>query len=228
MQVYEQTNVGVAAVKASQSFNKDKIRKHLAKRMAALFKRTEEAQETLINQYQAVAYADANELMEYRREACRFCYGDGHKYQYTPQQWRNRQDEYEKAKAEADAANEPIGPLDPEGGVGFDPRREPHPDCPECFGEGRERLVFKDTRHLSPAGLALYTGAKVTKDGIEIKTRSQERAAEMLARILKLYEEKTEVNFNFSADELEETYVARMQKARERMQAVIAERGGKS
>jgi hypothetical protein len=38
-----------------------------------------------------------------------------------------------------------------DGGPGWDPRRAPHPDCPECFGEGVERVHVNDTRQLSRA-----------------------------------------------------------------------------
>ena len=142
-----------------------------------------------------------------------------------PQEMRERQAKYEEALAAAKEKDEDLEPFDELGGVGFNPNLDPHPECPECFGEGRGRVMFKDSRKLSPAGLALYTGAKIGKEGIEIKTRSQERASEMLARILKLYEDKSEININFSVEELNETFASRMAAAHANARKVQEERG---
>ena len=212
--VYPDASSSTAEVNACRILSKAKIRTYLAKRMKAMFERTEEASDKLIQQLQYAAYGDINELIEYRREACRYCHGKGHQYQSTPA-------EYRRAEKQAKANGEDFDPL---GGIGFDPRKDPHPDCPECHGDGEGRVFFKDTRRLSPAGLALYAGAKVGKDGIEIKTASQERARELLARILKLFEDKTEVTVSLDTATLEEKYAAKMRVAHERQRQVMAER----
>ncbi|WP_162502947.1 terminase small subunit [Azotobacter chroococcum] len=214
MVVYGAKNENSASSCAHEYLRKPEIRAYLAKRMKAMFERTEEAADRLIQQLQYAAYGDINELVEYRREACRYCHGEGHLYQSTPA-------EYRRAEEQAGANGEDFDPL---GGIGFDPRKEPHPDCPECHGDGEGRVFFKDTRRLSPAGLALYAGAKVGKDGIEIKTASQERARELLARILKLFEDKTEVTVNLDTIMLEEKFAAKMRAAHERQRQVMAER----
>ncbi|WP_169531203.1 terminase small subunit [Azotobacter chroococcum] len=214
MRVYGTDNEGSASTLSSRLLEKVEIRAYLAKRMKAMFERTEEAADRLIQQLQYAAYGDINELVEYRREACRYCYGKDHLYHFTPA-------EYRRAEKQAEADGEEFDPL---GGIGFDPRQEPHPDCPECHGDGKGRVFFKDTRKLGPAGQALYAGAKVGKDGIEIKTASQERARELLARILKLFEEKTEVTVNLDTATLEEKFVAKMRAAHERQAQVMAER----
>lgn len=213
-QVYGVENSATAATCAWRLLNNVEIRAYLAKRMKAMFERTEEAAGRLIQQLQYAAYGDINELIEYRREACRYCHGKDHQYQSTPA-------EYRRAEKQAEADGEEFDPL---GGIGFDPRQEPHPDCPECHGDGEGRVFFKDTRKLGPAGQALYAGAKVGKDGIEIKTASQERARELLARILKLFEEKTEVTVNLDTATLEEKFAAKMRAAHERQAQVMAER----
>ncbi|SEJ22774.1 Terminase small subunit [Azotobacter beijerinckii] len=209
-QVYGVENSASAATCAWRLLNNVDIRAYLAKRMKAMFERTEEASDKLIQQLQYAAYGDINELIEYRREACRYCHGADHLYQFTPAEFR---------RAEADGEK-----FDPQGGIGFDPRKDPHPACPECHGDGEGRVFFKDTRKLGPAGLALYAGAKVGKDGIEIKTASQERARELLARILKLFEDKTEVTVNLDTATLEERFATRMRAAHERQRQVMAER----
>lgn len=215
---YGAGNDNSAASQASDKLRQPKVRAYIAKRMKAAFERTEEAADKLIQTYQHAAYGDINELVEYRRDSCRYCHGKEHRYQYTPA-------ELERSKAEFEADGKDPDEFDEKGGVGFNPKKEPHPDCPECHGEGKGRILFKDTRNLSPAGLALYAGAKIGKEGIEIKTVSQERAREMLARIQKLFEDKTEVTVNLDTDTLEEKFAAKMRAAHERMAAVLAERG---
>jgi hypothetical protein len=81
------------------------------------------------------------------------------------------------------------GKLDPysvefpmRGGIGFNPYRDPHPACPECFGKGRGFEVFKDTRNLSPGAARLYDGVKKTKDGLEIKVRNREKSLDLAAQ----------------------------------------------
>jgi len=66
----------------------------------------------------------------------------------------------------------------------------PMPGCPECFGEGIEDIVIKDTRTLSPAALELYAGAKVTKTGIEILTHSRDKNLELIGRHLAMFTDK--------------------------------------
>lgn len=215
-----------AAVQASEKLRKPEIRAYVAKRMKQAFDNAEGASEKLIQTYLNVAYADANELVEYRRDSCRFCHGKDHLYQFTPQEMRDRRAQWEREAEEAENDGKDMAPFDELGGVGFNPKNEPHPECPECHGEGKGRVLFKDTRNLSPAGLSLYAGAKIGKDGIEIKTASQERAREMLARILKLFEDKTEVNLTLDMSTLEEKFAAKMRAAHERQAQVLAEREG--
>lgn len=135
----------------------------------------------VVRELHNIAFADVNELMEWRIESCRYCHGLDHKHQYTTE--RELKDAERKYERTVEALVEPLD----HGGIGFDPTRPPHPDCPECHGEGVGRAVVKDTRHLSPAARALYAGVKVTKDGIEVKTHSKEKALENLGRHLSLF-----------------------------------------
>lgn len=135
-----------------------------------------------------LATADPRELSEHRRGACRHCHGMAHRYQRTPQQYRDALKVYQGT---AEGRQDPAGLFfDHEGGVGFDRRREPHPGCPECNGEGVEYSFFKDVRKLSPAAARLYAGVKHTKDGITINTRSQDKAIELAAKCLGLMRDK--------------------------------------
>lgn len=133
-----------------------------------------------------IAQSDVNELVEYRVGACRYCYGDGFRYQRT-------RSEFDCHKAQHAADNEAriekgdeTKPFDPEGGIGYDPRKVPHPDCTECFGEGVGRPIFKDTAKASRAARRLYDGVKITKDGMEMKLRSRDHALDQLFKHLAL------------------------------------------
>lgn len=116
-----------------------------------------------------VLSSDGRELIQYVRGACRYCHGDSHLYQRRPSE---------------DAEALRLGNYDPMGGVGYDSRREPHPDCPECDGEGEMRTVAMDTRYLSPEGVAMYDGVKPTRNGIEVKMRSRDAARAAAAQYL--------------------------------------------
>ena len=150
----------------------------------------------VLNLITELATADASQLMELQRRCCRQCWGVGHVYQ-----WKNPIEfAFEVARVtdnnaaqqlawEADAA---IGSARPQpkpeplpsdiGGYGFDVFAQPNPECPVCQGEGHEVAHFKDTRRLKGAAKRLFAGVKRTKDGLEIKTRDQDKALEMLAR----------------------------------------------
>lgn len=128
-----------------------------------------------------VALADARELVEVKTGCCRCCYGEGFKWQRTLGEINHDRERW------LDKGNDPAD-FDMQGGIGFDPRKLPNPECPNCGGDGMARTVLKDTRHLSIAAVALYAGAKQTKEGIEVKMHSKMDAIEKLARHLGLYE----------------------------------------
>lgn len=132
-----------------------------------------------------VATADPRELIETRIGACRFCYGENHQFH-----WKER--EYLEAVQRAEAAEEPLP--DPAGGFGYRRTAMPHPDCPECEGEGAQRIVPKDTAKLSPQALMIYEGVKKTKDGYEIKIADRHKARENAARIIGAFVDRKEVS----------------------------------
>ncbi|EAQ6131916.1 terminase small subunit [Salmonella enterica] len=125
-----------------------------------------------------LATFDANEISQYRRGCCRYCWGFGHHYQ-----WRDVI-EFEEREAEAKAkkGKEP----DDAGGYGYNHNREPNPDCPRCNGDGVGRPHFADTTKLSPIARLAYSGTKLVKSGIEISTISREKMFEAIMRRLGL------------------------------------------
>lgn len=145
----------------------------------------------LLGRFLAIATADPRELIGLKVGACRYCHGEGHGYQ-----WRER--EYLEAieKAEREAKARPFGPdaalPDYAGGFGYNATLEPHPDCPQCHGEGVERFVPRDTDKLSDDALLLYGGVKVKKDGYEVVIADRTKALEMAGKIIGAFTDKVQ------------------------------------
>ncbi|MDR7295455.1 hypothetical protein J2X16_000776 [Pelomonas aquatica] len=220
-------SANVAAVEASRLLRKPKVRDYLAVRSKEMFDRVEAQQDRLMRALTAVAFTDPNELVSYQRGACRYCYGAKHRYQHTAGEWDQMLEAHEARREAVLAKDRPDpGPLDVKGGTGYDKRREPHSDCPECFGFGAGEMIIRDTRHLSPAALSLYAGMKDSKEGLQVLMHSQEKARETLAKIHRMYEEGGNVNLIFNGEELTKRFEDRMARARARGAAMRLERFG--
>jgi phage terminase small subunit len=129
----------------------------------------------LVRDWHDIATADPNEIVAHQRLNCRHCHGVNFDYQ-----WKNAR-EYGLAVAEAlDAGKTAPGG---EGGYGYRKPRDPHPDCPHCYGLGEPHVFIADTRALSGKARKLYKGVKHTKAGIEIQLHDQAHARECLARV---------------------------------------------
>ncbi|WP_330983625.1 MULTISPECIES: terminase small subunit [Enterobacterales] len=130
----------------------------------------------IIHQLSSIASLDANELTQFRRVNCRYCWGDDHQYQ-----WKDI-DEYEHACALA--LKEEKAP--PEfGGVGFVDSAAPHPECPRCYGEGEGQPFFADTTMLDGPARWAYLGVEETMNGLKVKYASPEAARKELLAHLK-------------------------------------------
>jgi hypothetical protein len=164
--------------------------------------------------YLAVLRADPRKLIAYHRGACRYCYGAGHKYHFTPA-------EFEQAKKEHAVmrfVDPNVGEFDPKGGIGFDPRKPPHQECPECHGDGEGRPIVGDTRGFGREELALYAGVKVKKDGIEVCMADRMVALAQVARHVGFFEKDNEVKVSgeIVPAELQRIYEARLASASEK------------
>lgn len=136
------------------------------------------ADEVLAQMWQLATF-DANQLSQYRRGACRYCWGFGHHYQ-----WRDMV-EYEEERLKAAAKEGSREPLDT-GGYGYDHTSEPNPKCPRCNGDGIGQPYFPDTRKLPTVSRLAYSGVKVGKNGVEITAISRERMFEAVMKRLGL------------------------------------------
>ena len=175
---YKSKNKKSAGAASARLLADGRISARIAELQKLRGERTETDADMVVKQWRAIALADPNDLMEFRRVCCRHCYGEGHRYQRTPA-------EREAAFAAHVAKHEKKDELplfDEMGGVGFNATLPPVPQCPECFGEGEGKAYFKDTRELPIPARLLYGGVKVTKEGIEVRINSKEKALEMLAR----------------------------------------------
>lgn len=166
-------------------------------------KRLEISADMVLKRWWDIANANPNELVQYRRDCCRHCYGVDHRYQWIDQ------DEFQAAVDSAKARKAKVLPSDA-GGFGFVATMEPNPKCPKCNGEGHGHMHVSDTRKLSPAALALFAGVKSGKEGLQVLMQSQEQALINVARHLGMFNDKLEVTVN-------ESLAARLAKAKQRI-----------
>lgn len=172
------------------------ISARLAQHRDATFERSTIDRAGVLALITEIATADASKLAEVQVRCCRNCWGAGHMHQ-----WKNAAEfgfalaaamdreaeelrawEKEIALGSKRPQPEPHKLPDDSGGYGFDVYASPNPECPKCLGEGHVMPVVKDTRKLCGAAKRLYAGFKQTRDGIEIKTRSQDAALALLAK----------------------------------------------
>jgi phage terminase small subunit len=140
----------------------------------------------VISELYQLATADPRELMSVEIDCCRHCHGVGHRYHWT-------EPEYKRALNVANKDGKPAP--DVEGFFGFDPRREPHPDCPDCFGRGVERVTITPSRKLSRGAARLLASVKQSKDGsIELKTHDQLAALQLLGRTVGAFVDRSELS----------------------------------
>lgn len=170
---------------ASQIMAQDYIQDAIARRKKELAIAAGASREYVVSEWLKIATADVREIVEVRVGCCRFCWGAGHAYQWT-------QGEYDIAVNRAIRKGEE--PPDADGGFGFTLNRDPHPDCPECGGNGAPRVHLHDTRKLGDAASAVYLGAEQTRHGVKINIRDKDAALNNLARWLGMVVTKNELS----------------------------------
>ena len=163
---------------ASQIYRNIQVRRYIYAMRKARQTRYSAELDEVIAQLTAIINADPNEIAQYRRVNCRYCWGFGHQYQ-----WRDAV-EFDEAATEAEAKENPA-PRD-DGGYGYNQTLDPNPDCPRCNGEGRGEAVFADTRDIDGDAIHLLHGVKLGKFGIEILTADKDSARKELARLILL------------------------------------------
>lgn len=169
---------------AEQNLSKLDIQNAITSAQQARSARTNITQDDVLKRYWSIATANPNDLIVYRRVNCRHCWGADHYYQ-----WKN-QIEYQDACEAARRARPKRRVPDCDGGFGFDRTRVPHPDCPDCKGEGVGETFVKDTQQVSGDAQLLYAGVKETQYGTEIKMHDQMTALNKVAEHLGMFKQQ--------------------------------------
>lgn len=139
----------------------------------------------IVRELFAIASVDHRKITQTRIGCCRFCYGIDHKYQWTAGQYQR---ELNAAMTDGREAPELLG------GFGYLKTRLPIADCPECAGEGVERVWVADSRDLDDATAKAYLGTKKTKDGLEVLKADKMKALELLGRYVGMWNDKMAVS----------------------------------
>ncbi|MCA6998206.1 terminase small subunit [Dickeya solani] len=179
----------------------------IAQQQKASIVRTLGDADDVLEKMWSLATFDANDLSQYRRGCCRYCWGFGHQYQ-----WRDMVElEEQRLEAVEKKRREPADV----GGYGYDHTREPNPACPRCNGEGIGRPYFPDTRNLSPTARLAYSGLKLGKNGIEITSISRERMFEAVMRRLGLADSELAQKLQMLELERHQLEIAQLRKEAE-------------
>jgi hypothetical protein len=166
---------------AAENLTKPDVAEYLAKRRGEIAGKTAITPEVVLQRWWELANVDINEIVEYRRDNCRHCWGEDHEYQWT-------HGEFEKAQRDAESEGKPEPSC--AGGFGFVATREPNPECPECAGEGRGKVHVHDTRRLKGAARRLYAGVHQGKDGLKALIDDRMKALDNVSRILGVYSDR--------------------------------------
>lgn len=196
-----------ARCQASKLLALPDVQERVAQAMVERATRTSITSDRVLERLWGIATADPRELIELHRGCCRYCWGEGNRYQRTPRELDEARMEYQ-ALDDAERARTPDP--DEQGGIGYNPKRDPNPACPECFGDGVERVMPKDTRDLSPTARLLYAGVKQTQHGLQILTHDQKGALVDIGKHLGLFREKFEVSM---PSNFEDTLLAARKRA---------------
>lgn len=192
--------VGYSPISARQTASEllamPEVAAQVAKATQARAERVGIETDDILRRMHAIATADPRELISLHRCCCRFCYGIDNHYQWTPNELREANKQHARDIDACGGEKDKLAKLeapDTTGGTGFNPYNDPNPRCPECFGEGVERIVPKDTRDISPTAMMLYAGVKTTQNGLEIKMIDQASMLKNVGQHLGMFTKKVEV-----------------------------------
>ncbi|EGJ11957.1 terminase small subunit [Rubrivivax benzoatilyticus JA2 = ATCC BAA-35] len=212
------------------------IRERVHYLMAAAAKANEVDVALVLKEYLTRLRADPRELTEIRVSACRYCWGAGHRRQFTDGELEDARARHDDLRAACVAAGkDDPGEFDERGGGGYSRALKPNADCPTCGGDGEARVRLRDSETYSEGAIALFGGVKETKEGIEVKLADRDHALMQLARHVNFFEQDNARDLNLTVDvaELDAFYDEAMRKSREageraraRGRAIAAEAAG--
>ncbi len=132
-----------------------------------------------------IAQSDVNELVEHRVGSCRYCHGEGHRYQRTPGEMARYEREWTALNDERVRKGEPPSSSIRRAASVTTRARPRIPTAPSASATHRP-ADLQDTAKASRAARRLYDGVKITKDGMEMKLRSRDHALDQLFKHLAL------------------------------------------
>ncbi|MBX9348735.1 terminase small subunit [Chromobacterium vaccinii] len=195
----------VAGAASARLLGNVRFLEYLSERRKAIAQELDITPEKVLARYWQIATADPNDLVQYRRDNCRHCWGAGHQYQWT-------EVEFERAQREAKEKGDELPAAD--GGFGFIASRDPNPECPECAGEGRGKIFVSDTRRVRGAARLLYAGVKQGKEGLELKMHDQLAALNKVAEHIGLFRDAAAMR---RAEEMHRAELAAKQAATDKI-----------
>ena len=168
---------------------------------------------------------DVNEIVQYRRIPCPFCYAKDDIPQYTKEELIHEWGLYEKNRLKAQFSGIEVNPP-PFRSLGvpsvIDESLPPNEDCKACGGLGMGKVMVNDTTTLSPIGKRVYCGCESSENSLKVLMLSKERALENLAKALGLFNQRIQVDpvkVEVDMDELANRFTTVMKRARERAKA---------
>lgn len=171
---------------AHENLTKPHIMRAIADRLRAAAVAAGVTAAAVLAELHDIATADPTEHCRTVIDSCRYCWGTEHLYQWTAPEYRLTLD---KTLSEGKSAPEV------QGGLWFDPRKEPHLDCPNCHGRGVVTVIHTPSRKVSRGARRLLASVKQSKDGsIEIKMHDQMKALELLGRACGAFTDRQEIS----------------------------------
>lgn len=146
------------------------------KRREDLAERTEITQDRVLQELWAIATADPNDLIQFRRKACPACWGEP-----EPDVEEELEPQAHGGALLRARANDTSGP-----------DVAPNPECGECYGDGVGYAFVADTRRLTGAARKLYAGVKITRQGLEVKMHDKAAALVAVGKHLGMFVDKHE------------------------------------
>lgn len=168
----------------------------------------------VLEEFNKAATADPREVVEVVVRSCRYCHGKDHKYHFTQAEQEERRQKWEKSRKKVlSIVPGKTQEFDELGGTGYNPvKNPPHPDCPECFGEGLTEVKVHPSKGLSAKAARLYAGAKRTREGVEVKMHDPMAALDKMGQHYGLWK--------VDAGDVEKTADDRARELREAMAAM--------
>lgn len=172
---------------------------------------------------------DPTEVMQYRNTPCPHCWSEDGNPQYTEASYyaeKKLHDRMRMVRLQADSSDD-IGPFPPMTAFAFiNENQPPNPACPVCHGVGRRNLFYTNPSDLSPTARRLMQGYEVGKGEVNVRLMSKEKAADNLAKALRLFADKDESaeTPTMNIAELNQLFEDRMKAARERTAEIFRRR----